>query len=630
MFLGQIPMGVLPFTPVTSNPLPVCVDDDAGIFAMGSNQNAINVLANDVNVSGGTLAIVTQPANGVCTVSGTTILYSPNNGWQGSDSFTYRVTTAAGSDTATVTTRAYEGGVEPTDPEEPVDPDPPSAALTAAPDTFRLQTGTTKELWVTWNDVRLKEAQVTSTGQGSSTVTVQIVAGAPAPIAQRSRHYVYNKGALRTRYCRPLMNSSGNSPVVNSITTQPAVGAATRLDASRIQVTVPEAAAPQSTTVGYQMGSANGTTNGVVDLVIQNKPPVTWACGLLIGIPDVDDWTAQIGRAPTANTGFTRLVYRDASNVQHATLTNFSRLSGDNFTVNDAGTNKTVSLFGTGANWMISSFDSGLGKPWKNNAIHCLSVQLVPEDQSVHNSPTGFAKFLAGGAQNSAFTTCWYRFGQRFAVYLDSKAIPSSKVVLELGKECNSTEPYQIMPAWVQDGRDAWKLAIDRIRAGMNNAVPGRADDLRFCFRVAGNRKAVNSSSSLPNLPQLFPGNSHVDVVGFSFHDGETDLHTEQGWHNILFGSDTEFGLAEVYETARQHNVQIGIAEWDLYFTNYNVLGGTKTTQEPREVMERWFRWLYEHRDRLLFETYLSQFNRLRDRWTTWGAAIAYRDLWSN
>lgn len=650
MILGQMPMGFLPFTPITANPAPIAVNDDAGTFAKGSNNNTLNVLANDQNVAGGTLTIETQPANGACTVSGDVILYSPNNGFLGADSFVYRITTASGTATATVTTFVQEGAGT---------PPPAGGTLSATPDTFRMQTGTTKELWVTWNDVRPREAQVTSASAGSimnlrrnvinytapgspqtvninytisdkansstTTATVNVVSGTPAAMTQRTTLYIYNKQVCRTRYIRPLQNASGSSVVINSVSSQPAVGSATRLDNTRISMTVPEAAAPQNTSIGYQVGSANGTASGTIDVVVQNKPNVTWATGLLIGIPDVPDWITQIGRNPSANAGFTRLVYKDGGGVQHALFTNFSRLSGDSFTINDAGTNRTVSMFGT-PSYCMSNFESGLNAAWKQNAIHFLSVQLVPEDQSVHSSPTGFKKFLPGGGQNSAYTTCWYKFGQRFATYLDNKSMASSKIVLELGKECNSTEPYQILPGWEQDAKDAWRLAVDRIRAGMNNTTAGRADDLRFCFRVAQNRKAVNSPSSLPNLPQLFPGNSHFAVVGMSFHDGESDFGDENGWHNVLFGSDNEFGLSEFYETARQHNVMMAVPEWDLYYTGYS-LGVTK---EPREVMERWFRWLYEHRDKLLFETYLSQYNRMRDRWTTWGAAQAYKALWSN
>ena len=63
----------------------------------------IDVLANDTGLSAGTLAVSTQPSNGVAVVSSNTeISYTPNENFNGSDSFTYSYTTADGVYTATV------------------------------------------------------------------------------------------------------------------------------------------------------------------------------------------------------------------------------------------------------------------------------------------------------------------------------------------------------------------------------------------------------------------------------------------------------------------------------------------------------------------------------------------------
>ena len=60
---------------------PVAVDDTATV-AEDSGADAINVLANDTDVDGGTksIASVTQPANGtvVITGGGTGLTYQPN------------------------------------------------------------------------------------------------------------------------------------------------------------------------------------------------------------------------------------------------------------------------------------------------------------------------------------------------------------------------------------------------------------------------------------------------------------------------------------------------------------------------------------------------------------------------
>ncbi len=90
---------------VTSvNDAPDAVNDSATV-AGNSSANAINVLANDTDVEGNTLVVTaaTNGANGTVTFTATGVSYTPNNGFSGSDSFTYTISDGnGGTDTATV------------------------------------------------------------------------------------------------------------------------------------------------------------------------------------------------------------------------------------------------------------------------------------------------------------------------------------------------------------------------------------------------------------------------------------------------------------------------------------------------------------------------------------------------
>jgi hypothetical protein len=96
-------------TPVVNpNNPPDAVDDNATV-AEDSGANTINVLANDTTApdTGETLTItaVTQGANGAVAITGggTTVSYTPNANFFGSDSFTYTINDGnGGTDTATV------------------------------------------------------------------------------------------------------------------------------------------------------------------------------------------------------------------------------------------------------------------------------------------------------------------------------------------------------------------------------------------------------------------------------------------------------------------------------------------------------------------------------------------------
>jgi hypothetical protein len=88
---------------------PPTANDDAFTFAAGSSMNLAQVLANDTAApdSGETLAVTafTNPANGTTAASGTTgVLYTPNPGFDGTDTFNYTISDGhGGTDTATVT-----------------------------------------------------------------------------------------------------------------------------------------------------------------------------------------------------------------------------------------------------------------------------------------------------------------------------------------------------------------------------------------------------------------------------------------------------------------------------------------------------------------------------------------------
>ncbi len=76
----------------------------------------IAVLANDSDPDGDalTVTLLTLPANGTATVSGGQIIYTPNAGFSGTDSFTYRVSDGkGGTATATVTVTVSEEASNP-------------------------------------------------------------------------------------------------------------------------------------------------------------------------------------------------------------------------------------------------------------------------------------------------------------------------------------------------------------------------------------------------------------------------------------------------------------------------------------------------------------------------------------
>ncbi|NLH15985.1 MAG: tandem-95 repeat protein [Phycisphaerae bacterium] len=94
-------------SPVNDNPV---ADNDSATTTQNT-PIAVSVLANDSDIDGDSLAItdVTAPTNGTAVISGTTITYTPNTGFFGTDSFAYSIRDGKGgtaSGTVTISVQA--------------------------------------------------------------------------------------------------------------------------------------------------------------------------------------------------------------------------------------------------------------------------------------------------------------------------------------------------------------------------------------------------------------------------------------------------------------------------------------------------------------------------------------------
>ncbi len=99
--------------PEPDNQAPVATGDAATVIE-DSTANVIDVLANDTDADGDSLTVtaVSTPTNGTAAVSGDglSVIYTPDAGFNGADTFTYTVTdTAGGSGTATVSVTVTAG-----------------------------------------------------------------------------------------------------------------------------------------------------------------------------------------------------------------------------------------------------------------------------------------------------------------------------------------------------------------------------------------------------------------------------------------------------------------------------------------------------------------------------------------
>jgi outer membrane protein OmpA-like peptidoglycan-associated protein len=97
-----------------ANQAPQATDDQFSV-EVDSIDNALDVLANDSDADGDTLTIVSvsEPANGQISISGDQLLYTPDAGFTGSDSFSYTIDDGFGGQASANVTVTVESPNQP-------------------------------------------------------------------------------------------------------------------------------------------------------------------------------------------------------------------------------------------------------------------------------------------------------------------------------------------------------------------------------------------------------------------------------------------------------------------------------------------------------------------------------------
>ena len=155
-----------PTTPPTTPPAPPPPVNHAPVANPDTLQmneedpaHIVAVTANDTDADHDPLAVtaVTQPAHGICTLSGGAVQYTPNTGYHGSDSFGYTISDGhGGTDTSTVTVTVIAVNHAPV----------------ARADDYTVQAGATMNGAVLANDSDPDDDPLHVTGDTSPTITV--------------------------------------------------------------------------------------------------------------------------------------------------------------------------------------------------------------------------------------------------------------------------------------------------------------------------------------------------------------------------------------------------------------------------------------------------------------------------
>ncbi len=294
-----------------TNAAPVAVDDTRSTEE--GDPVGVQVLQNDSDPDGDslTLSVLTQPSNGSASITaqGEVIVYSPDAGFSGTDSFTYQISDGNGGvavATVTVTVNSVASvNVAPQAQADAVqvsqggvatiavlanDSDPDGDTLTVSivtppsDGTATVQTDNTITYTpdATFAGVDVLTYSVADGNGGTDTATVTFTVAAVVvnnppsagdDSAQATQGVVVNFNVLAND------SDTDGDPLTVTVTTPPANGVATVLPDNRIQYTS-DASFSGSDSIGYTVDDGNGGTDtAVVSITVasSNSSPVAAA-----------------------------------------------------------------------------------------------------------------------------------------------------------------------------------------------------------------------------------------------------------------------------------------------------------------------------------------------------------------
>lgn len=276
---------------------PVALDDTATAQRDGG-EAFIDVLANDVDPDGDPLTVVSvdQPASGTVMNSGDFVTYTPAEGFQGEDAFTYTISDGTESASATVTVTVIN--------QPPV----------AAPDSAQVTIGQSVDIEVLANDTDPEGDSITLIGvsapvSGTAEIVGQLIRYTPAADAAGSDTFTYEieaDGGRATGTVSVQIEAPPPTAVADSAATeqdqavrvdvlandvagigQPltisdvddAPNGTTRIDGDAITYT-PDTGFVGADSFGYTIREQNGgTASATVTITVRsaNRPPVAVA-----------------------------------------------------------------------------------------------------------------------------------------------------------------------------------------------------------------------------------------------------------------------------------------------------------------------------------------------------------------
>ena len=363
--------GTVTVTVTAVNDAPVAVNDT--VTTAEDTAVDIYVAANDTDIEGDTLSVtaVTTPSNGTVIASGntTTVTYTPNANFNGTDSFDYTVSDGTDTDTGTVTvtvnavpvavddtaTTAEDNAVDINVATNDTDADGDTLSVTAVttPSSGTAVVAEDSSTTVTYTpnanfngtdsfDYTVSDGTHTDTG----TVTVTVTAVNDAPVAVNDTVTTAEDTAVDIDVVANDTDIEGDTLSVTAVTT-PSNGTAVVAEGSSTTVTyTPDASFTGTDSFDYTVSDGTDTDTGTVTVTVNAVPvavddTATTAEDNAVDInvatndTDADGATLSVTAVTTPSSGTAVVAEGSSTTVTYTPNANFNGTDSFDYTVSD-------------------------------------------------------------------------------------------------------------------------------------------------------------------------------------------------------------------------------------------------------------------------------------------------------
>ena len=256
--------------------------------------------------------------------------------------------------------------------------------------------------------------------------------------------------------------------------------------------------------------------------------------------------------------------------------------------------------------WFGGMFQKNVHKDY---GLSCSWPLIAEESHSIKVDPLIWTKTAKG-----EFYPFYERFARKLGRFVERYEI--KPIIVRVAWESNGKKyPHSVTDDYIGEWKDTFKRSVDLLR----KHVPGVLIDWSSIKK--GKTKAGNH--------QVYPGDSHVDIIGVDYYDAWPPSKNEKAWHKNLksLTRGGPVGLQTWLDFAISRGKPLSLPEYAIR-ADLDAGGGDNDV-----YVQKVFEFISENRQHIAYENYFNMGNdghRVFPPDRNPRAAATYQALWQS